>query len=111
MDLKPIKLNFYNDQDEVIKEYSRSRIPTYMLDMAIGVQKAIENDKTDESAINALLDFIVEFYGKQFTIDDLKKSTDLVECMSIIGQVLGRANQLASQFAKENPPVPSSRKR
>jgi len=111
--MEPITLVFYTDDDEVEITHSRSRIPTYLLDSAIQVQAGLAKMKEKNEAtveqLNLLYQFIVEFYGNKFTVDDLKRKTDLVECMSIVGQVLGRANQLARQFAGN--PTPPSRKR
>lgn len=108
----PIELNFYNDDDEIEKTYSRNRVPTYLLDTAIALQKEIGKEKeTTQQQVNLLFDFIVEFYCNKFTRDELKQKTDLVECMSIVGQVLGRAGELAKQFAGINPTLPSSKKK
>ena len=112
--MEPITLKFYTDDDEVESTHSRSRIPTFLLDSAIQVQAGLAKmkDKNEATAeqLNLLYQFIVEFYGNKFTVDELKQKTDLVECMSIVGQVLGRANQLARQFAG-NPTPPSRKKK
>jgi hypothetical protein len=112
--VEPITLNFYTDDDEIETTHSRSRIPTFLLDSAIQVQSGLESMKDKNEAtgeqLNLLYQFIVDFYGNKFTVDDLKRKTDLVECMSIVGQVLGRANQLARQFAG-NPTLPSRKRK
>lgn len=105
----PIELKFYTDEDEVEKTWSRNRVPTYMLDSAIALQGSLGDGEQTQEKVDRLYDFIVEFYGNKFSREDLKQKTDLVECMSIIGQVLGRANQLAMQFAGN--PTPPSRKK
>jgi hypothetical protein len=112
--MEPITLVFYTDNDEIETTHSRSRIPTYLLDSAIQVQAGLakikgKNEATEEQ-LNLLYQFVVEFYGNKFTVDDLKQKTDLVECMSVVGQVLGRASQLARQFAG-NPTPPSRKKK
>lgn len=108
----PIELKFYNEEDEVEKTFSRNRVPTYLLDTAIALQKEIgKGEETTQEQVDLLFDFIVEFYGNKFTRDELKRKTDLVECMSIVGQVLGRAGALAKQFAVGNPTPPSSKKK
>lgn len=106
----PITLTFYTPEDEIETTHSRNRIPTYMLDAAISLQKEIGEGEQTQDKVDRLYDFIVEFYGNKFSREDLKQKTDLVECMSIIGQILGRANQLALQFAG-NPTVPSRKRK
>lgn len=109
--LAPIELNFYNDQDEVEKTFSRNRIPAYLLDMAINLEQAFTGNGQTQDNVNLLFDFIVEFFGKQFTRDELKQKADLVECMSVLPAILARANQLATQFARVNPTVPSPKRK
>lgn len=112
--METITLNFYTNDDEIEITHSRSRIPTYLLDSCIEVQAALSKMKEKNDAnpehLKLLYQFIVDFYGNKFSVDDLKKKTDLVECMSIVGQVLGRANQLARQFAG-NPTLPSRKRK
>lgn len=110
-DLAPIELNFYNEQDEIEKTYRRSRIPSYLLDMAIGLQEGLSGDSVDQSNVDALFNFIVEFYGGQFSIEDLKRKTDLLECMTVLRNILARANNLMRGFTEANPPRPSPRRK
>ncbi len=109
MDAAPIELNFYNDDDEVIDTKRRTRIPSYLLDMAIDLQKQMNGDGQDNA--DAVFDFIVEFYGNKFTREEVKKQTDLIECMAVLRSILARANSLTLKFAKANPPVPSPKKK
>jgi hypothetical protein len=110
MDAAPIELNFYNENDEVTDTHRRSRIPSYLLDMAIELQKQLSKEDGNQSA-DLLFDFIVEFYGGKFTRDELKKKTDLIECIAVVRSIIARANALTLDFAKENPPVPSPKKK
>lgn len=110
MDAAPIELNFYNENDEVIDTYRRSRIPSYLLDMASNLQKQLNAEDGNQSS-DLLFDFIVEFYGNKFTRDELKKKTDLIECITVVRSIMARANALALEFAKENPPGPSPKKK
>lgn len=109
MDVAPIELNFYNEQDEVTDTHRRSRIPSYLLDMAINLQKEMGED--GQGKADALFDFIVEFYGKKFTREDVKEKTDLIECIAVLRSILARANQLTAEYARVNPPVPSPKKK
>ena len=110
MNLSPIELTLYDDEDKEIGKLSRTRIPSYLLDMAIDLQSKFGDEENYQNA-DALFDFIVEFYGNKITRDELKQKTDLIECMTVLGAVLTRANSLAMEFSKANPPVPSPRKK
>ncbi len=108
----PIELTFYKSEtdDEILKTFSRSRVPTYLLDMAMDLQKNIGANPEQET-INQVYDFIVEFFGKQFTREELKKHTDLVECLTIIPAIVTRATQVVRQFATVNPTGPSPKRK
>lgn len=110
-DVTPIELIFYTDEDEVEQVYKRSRIPSYLLDMAISLQDGLSDDSGAQQNIDALFDFIVEFYGNKFSRDELKQKTDLLECMAVLQSVIARASGLMQQFAQANPTLPSRRKK
>jgi len=106
----PIELTLYNNDDEPINTLSRSRIPSYLLDMAIQLQTTLaENPETPNG--DALFDFIVEFYGHKVDRETLKQQTDLIECMAVLKAIITRASSLAVEFAQQNPPGPSPKKR
>jgi hypothetical protein len=111
MDSAPIELHFYDEEDQVIKTYSRNRIPSYLLDMAINLQEALTADEDGKQNSDALFDFIVEFYGSKFTRDEVKQKTDLMECISVLRSIITRATSLTLEFAKANPPGPSPKKK
>lgn len=106
----PIEINFYTDADEIEQTFSRTRIPSYLLDMAIHLQAEL-NAKNDQQNTDLLFDFIVEFFGGRFSRDELKKKSDLLECMTVVRSIIARASQLTLDFAKANPPGPSPKKK
>jgi hypothetical protein len=110
MNAAPIELNLYNAEDEVTGTLSRSRIPSYLLDMAIELQSKFADESNTQNA-DALFDFIVEFYGSKVDRETLKKQTDLIECMAVLRAIITRASGLALDFAKANPRGPSPKKR
>lgn len=110
MDAAPIELNFYDENDEVTDTHRRSRIPSYLLDMAINLQQQLSAEDGNQSG-DLLFDFIVEFYGKKFTREELKQKTDLIECIAVVRSIIARANALTLEFAKANPPGPSPKKK
>jgi len=105
----PIELNLYNDDDEVIDTLRRNRIPSYLLDMAINLQDSFSDQ--DGQNTDALFDFIVEFFGNKVSREDLKKQTDLVECLNVLKAIITRASSLTVEFARINPRVPSPKKK
>jgi hypothetical protein len=107
----PIELKFYDDEDQVIETHRRSRIPSYLLDMAISLQSQLGATEAGLQNTDALFDFIVEFYGKKFTREEVKQKTDLIECLSVLRSIIARAGALTLEFAKANPPGPSPKKR
>jgi hypothetical protein len=111
MDSAPIELNLYSENDEVIDTLRRSRIPSYLLDMAINLQGAFNTEEGQKPDTNALFDFIVEFFGNKIDRETLKKQTDLIECMAVLQSIITRASVLTREFAKANPPVPSPKKK
>ncbi len=111
MDAAPIELKFYDEEDQVIETFRRARIPSYLLDMAIDLQAEFSKEDGEKVNVDALFDFIVEFFGKKFSREDVKQKTDLVECMSVLRSIIARASSLTLEFAKANPPVPSPKKK
>ena len=107
----PIELNFYDDEDQVVATHKRARIPSYLLDTAINLQSELAAGDDGKQNTDALFDFVVEFFGGKFTREELKKKSDLIECMAVLQSVIMRASQLTREFAKANPQVPSPKKR
>lgn len=105
----PIELIFYDDKDQPEQTFTRSRIPSFLLDSAINLQK--EMTKGGETNTDAIFNFVVEFYGGKFTLEELKQKTDLTECLNVIRAVIARASALTVEFAQANPRVPSPKKK
>jgi hypothetical protein len=114
MALTAIELNFYNDEDEIIETYTRIRVPSYLLDMALDLEKDMgdmDDGRPGSEKTAPLFDFVVEFYGNKFSRDKLKMHTDLGECMSIYQATLGRAYSLMSQQKTADPTLPSRKRK
>ena len=106
----PIELNLYDENDQVVGTLSRTRIPSYLLDMAIDLQNSMSAE-TESPNTDALFDFIVEFFNHKVEREQLKKQTDLGECMAVLVSIISRATQLTMEYAKINPQVPSPKKK
>lgn len=117
MELAPIEIVFYDDEDKETVRFTRSRIPSYILDLAIDLGGQLDAlgdaENTQPAAVKTapLFDFVVELFGNKFTREELKQKTDLVECMSVYQAVLARANGIAVNSVKANPTPPSLKKK
>lgn len=89
-----IELKFYNKEQEVEKTYSRSFVPFRVLKSAVKLQElmALKDDLSafDENAVNNLADFVVDFYGHEFTRDELWDKTEVSEVMTVIFEIAAR---------------------
>ena len=109
IELDAIEIIFYDENDEPMITHRRSRVPAYLLDMAIDLAPQMEklSDEADtrpaDERTAPLFDFIVEFFGRKFTREELKQHADLIDCMSVFRSVMARANGLMLQMTKENP--------
>ncbi|GEM_PF-2192789 len=113
----PIEVIFYDEDDQEVDRFTRNRIPSYLLDMAIDLSKSLNQtamtsgEQSGAEVTAPLFDFIVELFGQKFTREELKRQTDLSECFSVFHAVLARANNLAAGFAKGNPTRPSPKRK
>ncbi len=103
-----INLKLYGDNDEVEAEYNRSFVPFRLLKKASQMMKTIQSfgddmENISEDAIDQLADFIVEFYGKKFSRDELMDKADMGEIMSVVTAIT-----LKMTGDKPNPTPPQS---
>ena len=106
--LQPIKLTLYDPEtNEVKKEYTQSVITFEMLLAATQLQDALttaEGQKrrwwwqkpiTKEAMqIDALLELVMQFFGNQFSVTDLRRGADVSEVMTVIQAIIGRAGSI-----------------
>ena len=101
----PITFTLYDPKtDEVKKEYRRSFIPWKLLKEAVKVSKLLNKDKEDESSVSEetvdqLAGLVVAVFGDQFSIEDLNNGADVTEMISVIQQIVNKANGIIP-----NPP-------
>ena len=104
----------YNDQDEIIDTLSRTRIPELPAgygDRSPDTCAEAWREPDEKPNSDALFDFIVEFYGHKVEREELKKQTDLAECLAVLQSIITRATQLTMEYARTNPLGPSPKKR
>lgn len=115
--LQPIKLTLYDPKShEKIAEYEQNLITFDMLFRAAALSEVLnvpkkkrkwwmwwEPDLTPEQEqINALLRLVVDFFGGQFTIEQLRNGADVAEVMAVMQAIIGRSRGIAA----ENPTFP-----
>lgn len=90
----PIKLTLYDDQDAEIATYSRARIPLVFAERAIDFSGSLGKGDLTQEELNALYQLIVDFYGGQFTVEQLRAGADLGEMLIVIQGITSRVAEL-----------------
>lgn len=121
----PIKLTFYNKNDEPAREFSRSFIPWALLRKASRLADQMGDEKPakkkrwfsfllpekdlspEEQQMLLISEFVVELFGHQFSVQELENGADIGEVMSVFQSILTRANATV----RGNPTPPPSSKR
>ncbi|MGI6258756.1 MAG: phage tail assembly chaperone G [Anaerolineaceae bacterium] len=92
-----------NGPEDKKKTYRRSFVPFRLLKEAVKIQKLAgqlgEEMSFDEETVDNLADFVVAFYGDQFTREELLNSAELSEVMGVF-------NQIVSRIGNPNPNPP-----
>lgn len=116
--LEPIKITLYDPETQEIKsEYKRNVITFGMLLSAVQLQEALAklpakkrrwwwqsyiSEETEQ--INALLELVVQFFGCQFTVKELREGADVSEVMTIIRAIIGRGGKIVQANPTKPPP-------
>lgn len=99
-----IRLTFYDESDEVIREYSRIIIPWGILKRALRLAKDNNLEEPDEALLDELSALVVEVFGGVFTADELEKHADMMDIISVFQQVISKARNVIP----ENPTPPAT---
>jgi hypothetical protein len=100
----PIQFTLYGDDDEIIKTYSRARVPVMFAERAIELSTSLTGDSMGQEQLMALYQIVVDFYGGQFTVEDLRKGADLGELIAVIESISTRAVELMPVRSNPTPP-------
>lgn len=100
----PIQFTLYGDDDEVIKTYSRARVPVMFAERAIELSKSLEDNTIGPEQLITLYQLIVDFYGDQFTPEDLHKGANLGELLAVLEAISTRAVELMPMRSNPTPP-------
>ena len=106
----PIELTFYDDQYEPIKTFSKGFVPTGILEAALDLQ-GIDQKNLTRDDVQKIYAVVIEFYGNQFSVDELKNQTDLSECLNVIMAIIGRVEMLENPILPVRPAAKGSRNR
>jgi len=99
----PIQLTLYDVDDEVKGTFSRSRVPVSFAERAIEMSGSLKDGMGIEQ-MQSLYALVVDFFGNQFTIDELREGADLGELITVIKAIATRAVELMPK--QENPTPP-----
>jgi hypothetical protein len=106
----PILLTFYDPEtDDEKKTYIRAFVPSKMLKAVFVVYKRLgktdlnDPENIEPEIVDEIMGLIVEFYGRQFSIDELGDYTKPDEMMACFMAIANRA-----QGIFPNPPPPGN---
>jgi len=119
--LEPIQITLYDPEtQEAEHEYKQNVITFAMLAGAVQLQEALSDIpekkrrwwwqkpiNKEQAQINALLALVVEFFGNQFTVKELREGADVGEVMAVLTAIIARAGTIVSA----NPTNPPKRLR
>jgi len=100
----PIQFTLYGENDEEIKTYSRARVPVMFAERAIELSATITGDSIGQEQLMVLYQLIVDFYGGQFTPEDLHKGSTEVELLTVLRAIYTRAIELMPIRLNPTPP-------
>jgi uncharacterized protein YecE (DUF72 family) len=115
--LEPIKITLYNPvTQEANHEYAQRVITFQMLSAAVQLQEALENlpekkrrwwwqkpISKEEQQIEALLALVAEFFGNQFTMQELRSGADISEVMAVLTAIIARAGTIVTANPTKPP--------
>lgn len=119
--LEPIQITLYDPETQEVKRECKQNVITFaMLTSAVQLQEALEDIpekkrrwwwqkpiSQEQAQIDALLDLVVEFFGNQFTVQELREGADVGEVMAVLTAIIARAGAIVTA----NPTKPPKRLR
>jgi hypothetical protein len=104
---KPIVFCLYDMNDEVISTHSKARITTNFLERAIELAGVMSETSPAKDVLGALDQLIVDFYGGQFSLEQIREGGDISEKMAVLQAILSRAADFTPPGTSgENPTKP-----
>ena len=101
--MKPIELKLYDPEtNEVIQTFVRSFVPWAILKRAIRLQKNLGGDMSEET-LDELAGLVVALFGDKFTVEQATNGADAGEMMTVIQEIIARANTAVLGKSNGNP--------
>ena len=98
----PLQITLYDPEtDEVIKTYSRSFVPTKILNYAVTVLQNLDSENMTDEMLDQIYGLVVEAFGNRFSIEQLKNGADLSETMAVVNTIVSKAS-----ISVPNPTIP-----
>lgn len=96
----PIMFTLYEPETgEARAEYAAFIVPFGILETAVEMAGSIDMEQMKAEDIDALAGLVVDFYGRQFTVDDVKKYADVQETVAVMQAIMTRARAAMPQSA------------
>ncbi len=117
--LEPIKITLYDPETQEVKAEYQQRIITFaMLLAAFTLQEALTDIpekkrrwwwqsyiSPEKAQIDALLGLVVEVFGNQFTVEELRVGADVSEIMTVLTAIIARSGTIIARNPTR-PPLP-----
>jgi hypothetical protein len=103
---KPLEIRLYNSENEPTV-YTRSIVTWGVIKKAMRMSKRFTKpEDTNEEDLDSLSALIVEAFGDRFSMEDLDKGADVGEMISVMMNIVARAQQIMKEQSRANPTLP-----
>jgi hypothetical protein len=103
----PMKLTIYDPEtSEVKRELVQLFVPYKLLKAAIRLTKDFDENNLNEEDLDTIAGLVIEVFGGRVTLEELNDGSDVGEMMTVIHQILAKANG-----GSANPTPPGSKPR
>lgn len=103
----PIELTLYDENDQPIKTYSRSRISWGFFKKSLNARVPDDGIMTEEN-MNTILQFVCDFYDNQFTAEELSKGADVDDTCMIAIKIASKVVELMEKQGIKLPNAPTA---
>jgi hypothetical protein len=103
----PIEITLYDDNDEVIKTFSRSRVSWEFFKKSLHA-RVPEDGNLNEENLQAIREFVCNFYDNQFTVEELIKGSDVREVLAVATAVAYKVIQIMEEQGITLPNAPTA---
>ena len=87
-----IKINLYDEQDEVINTLVRKRIPWGLLKKIVKRFAAVEDDEGGEASLENIAEVVCEIFKDKVTVEELDEQGDVGEIIDVFQTIVELAS-------------------